>query len=85
MALYYVMRPDNAGDNDPNPVFTRYGRLSPNLTAATNRARKCLGRVYEITDQTRLVKDFWVEPKPVPKLPARAYRQVRAATALFSC
>ena len=71
MSLYYVMRPDNVGA--PDPVFTRYGRLTQKIDTAMNRASNCLGKVYEVTGKTNeLVRSFWVDPKPKARLNSRA-------------
>lgn len=80
--MFYVMAPDNV--EAPAPVFTRHGRLGHDLSRAQARARKLCGRVYETNGAgNRLVADYWVEPKPVPKLSPREYRMARAETALF--
>ena len=82
MSLYYVMRPDSV--DEPCPVFTRYGKLGPNLNSALNRAKRCSGRVYETTGNANILKaDFWCEPKPKPKLSRSEVRMRRAEVALF--
>lgn len=82
MSLYYCTRPDNV--SEPDPTFTRYGRLSRNLETACKAARRSSGKVYA-TDggHTRLVANYYEEPTPAPRLAGKAYRQARAETVLF--
>lgn len=80
--MFYVMRPDNV--NDPHPVFSRYGRLSHNLSRCLATAAKLKGRVYETNGAgNTLVKDFWVDPAPAPAVPPKLRRMQRAEMALF--
>ena len=82
MAMFYGMCPDNLYSEAP--IFTRFGKLDPDLAIATRRALRCSGKVYS-TDghDTQLVASYWTEPKPAIKLSPRAYRQVRAEAQLF--
>lgn len=82
MSLYYATRPDNI--NEPNPVFTRYGRLTKSLDTACRAARRSNGKVYA-TDagNVRLVLDCYEAPEAPKKLPRKLYLQKRAEAALF--
>jgi hypothetical protein len=79
--LFYVMRPDNL--DEPSPVFTRYGKLTQNRDAAVNRAKRCSGRVYDVSSG-KLLHDFYSEPEPKPKLNPREYRAKFVAAQIWA-
>ena len=83
MALFYVMRPDNVESVDP--VFTRYGRMGPDVDVARRRAARVKGRVYLTNAHgNELVHDYWTAPKPKSeRRPYRAHQRVMAEAALF--
>lgn len=79
MSLYAVMEPVIEYGNCH---WVRSGAPTQNLFTADQRARRKAGRVIDLNTY-RTVADFWVEPEPETKLPAREYRQARAIASLF--
>lgn len=82
MSIYYALIPDSL--DVPDPIFTRFGRLSKNLETVKKIAIAQCGRVYETTAHGVVqICDYWVEPKPIEKRSGAEYRQARANAALF--
>lgn len=82
MSIFFAMIPDNV--EAPGPLFTREGRLTKNPDTAKRIAKRFSGRVFETTGHaTRLVADFYVEPKPQQVKPKAQVRAERADACLF--